>query len=134
VRAAREIFLNGFEARLPDGLFYKDPDGHERADIRLAWWRPYEEELDYRSAAFVADQLRERIPQLPLPPDVVRSIRDQPPGLFAFGHYWLDSPLQPLSPRHVCVDASIAKKGGRLAAYRYSGEQAASADHFVYVG
>jgi hypothetical protein len=36
------------------------------------------------------------------------------------------------TPLLACVDASIAKKGGRLAAYRYSGEATLDMGRFVY--
>ena len=131
VRRAREVVLNGFETRLPRGLSYVDPDGNERQEVRLRWWRAGEPGLTWRDAALVPNALRERLPDTPLPPGVWETNEDDR-HLMIFGHYWTDLPLTPLSPRHVCVDASIAK-GGRLACYRFSGEQTIDPAHLVAV-
>jgi hypothetical protein len=50
------------------------------------------------------------------------------------GHYWIpatDEP-KPLAPNVACVDYSVAR-GGRLMAYRWSGEKVLTKEHFVSV-
>lgn len=132
VRRAREIVLNGFETQLPDGLNYVDEDGHERQGVRLSWWRANRSsDLTWREAALVPDSIRDRLPELPLPGGIwAHDESDE--KITVFGHYWMASPLAPLSAKHVCVDASIAK-GGHLAAYRFSGEQTTNSTHLMEI-
>ena len=49
-----------------------------------------------------------------------------------FGHYCLSTRPQPLAPNLACVDYSVAE-GGELVAYRWEGEPALRATHFVWV-
>jgi hypothetical protein len=50
------------------------------------------------------------------------------------GHYWLDTEPQVLAPNVACLDYSVAaKSGGKLVAYRWSGEQRLDNDNFVFV-
>ena len=46
---------------------------------------------------------------------------DEPPVFL--GHYWLEGDLGPLAPNVSCLDFSVAKSGGKLVAYRWSGER-----------
>jgi hypothetical protein len=38
------------------------------------------------------------------------------------GHYWMEGEPTPLASNTACLDYSIAKPGGKLVAYRWSGE------------
>jgi hypothetical protein len=69
------------------------------------------------------------MPSTALPPGLLDLAETDRP--IFFGHYWMQAPLVVQSPRLACVDASVAK-GGRLAAYRSSGEATLNADWFVY--
>jgi calcineurin-like phosphoesterase family protein len=128
VRTAREAIINGPETYLPSGLSYVDADGHVRTDARLAWWK--HDAQSWREVILVDEEVRARIPAQPLPRGLLPEVPSDKP--IFFGHYWMRPPLAPLSPRLACVDASVAK-GGRLAAYRYSGEYMLAAERFVYV-
>lgn len=130
VRDAREGVINGPEADLPTGISYRDPDGHLRTSVRLAWWKADQEHLTWRNAVIAEDSVRAQFPTTLLP----RGLLDPPAGdkpIF-FGHYWMHAPLAVQSPLLACVDASVAK-GGSLAAYRYSSEATLDAKRFVYV-
>jgi hypothetical protein len=49
------------------------------------------------------------------------------------GHYWMEGEIKPLAPNIACIDYSVAKKGGRLVAYRWDGEKELSESKFVKV-
>ena len=48
------------------------------------------------------------------------------------GHYWFKGDPERISPNVACLDYYVAK-GGKLVAYRWSGESQISNDNFVYV-
>jgi hypothetical protein len=131
VRSAREILLNGIEATPPGGRSIADADGHMRSEVRLKWWRAGEPSLTWRDAALVPDSVLEAVPDTPLPTTILEWFDTGYEAPVIFGHYWLRPPLSPLSSKHACVDASVAKQG-RLAAYRFSGEKTIDAERFVY--
>ncbi len=59
------------------------------------------------------------------------------------GMYWNDdetliaglikAAIEPLSTNTTCIDYSVARKKGRLVAYRWNGEQTLSKDNFIFV-
>lgn len=113
---AVEAILKGVEAPLPDGLTFRDKDGHVRDAVRLRWWD--QTARTYRKAS-VADGKEDRIPDHPISPDLLVVYKPDKPVLF--GHYWKKGPLEVESPYAACVDYSVAK-GGPLVAYRWDGE------------
>lgn len=50
-----------------------------------------------------------------------------------FGHYWMKDEIKLLSSNIACVDYSVARPGGSLAAYRWDGEQILDNDKFTFV-
>ena len=114
---------------MPFEISYQDADDHVRAEGRLAWWKAGKDDLTWREAFVGDDVARAQIPETPLPPDLIERTDLTKPVLF--GHYWMQPPLALLSPFHICVDASVAK-GGRLAAYRFSGAVPLDPKRFVY--
>jgi Calcineurin-like phosphoesterase len=132
VQQAREILLNGLETRLPSDQHFRDKDGDERSEVRLAWWRAGDPALTWRDGAYVEDHVRAKLPEALLPAGLLDEFDDDPRPI-VFGHYWMKWPLELLTPRHACVDASVAD-GGRLAAYRFNGEYELVPDRFVSVG
>jgi len=133
---AVEVLLKGKELALPPGLSFRDKDGNERRHLRTRWylapagrtWRDYAFASSYDA--------RERIPAEPLPPSIAAREssypEDAPPVLF--GHYWLPPTSSPgrLAPNVACLDYSVAR-GGRLCAYRWSGERELEDGAFVSV-
>jgi hypothetical protein len=130
VRAAREVFLNGLEVKLPPGISYFDQDGHEHSDARLAWWKFRDTKLRLRDVVYASAEILAQLPDTNLSPQQFLEVDDDPRPII-FGHYWMTTPLDVLSTRHACVDASVAR-GGMLAAYRFSGESTLVRENFVY--
>jgi Calcineurin-like phosphoesterase len=129
IRRAREYLLNGPEAALPAGISYRDPDGHERTDVRMAWWKASNQGLTWYDAVIADEAVRAQMPAVPIPSGLLDPL-DLGKPIF-FGHYWMQAPLTLQMPLAACVDASIAKNG-LLAAYRYSGEAKLDPTRFVY--
>jgi hypothetical protein len=130
---AVEVLLKGKEVRLPAGATFTDKSGHERDEIRVKWWLPAAGATFYDMCFPTA----ENIPELPIPADVYAELGDgygpkHPPAFV--GHYWLnDATPTILAQNLACVDYSVAKEGGQLAAYRWDGERILSNEKFVCV-
>lgn len=114
---AVEIVLKGLETPLPAEYSFLDKDGHERDRVRVRWWDS--DATDYRRAAMLSAQEQEKLPEGPVPPNVLVGHDGGKPVFF--GHYWLSGVPELLSDKVTCVDFSVAK-GGRLVAYRWDGE------------
>jgi hypothetical protein len=123
---AVEALCKGLEAKLPDGMTFKDKYGKERDATRVRWWekRP----ITYKRAALAPAEVVEQLPDKPVPEDYPLSAYSGPPVFL--GHYWLTSRPAPMSPNVACVDYS-AGDGGNLVAYRWEGEAELQAAHFV---
>jgi hypothetical protein len=67
------------------------------------------------------------LPDAPVPTDFL--YRDETPVLF--GHYWMGGHPRIESPRAACLDFSVARKGGYLTAYRWSGEPELRVENLV---
>ncbi len=99
--------------------------------MRLKWWRVGEPGSRWRDVAWAPNDVVAQLPDAPLPTDGLPAQLDIDPRPILFGHYWERRPLPVFTPRHACVDASVAK-GGCLAAYRFNGERELKAEGFVY--
>ena len=129
---ARSHLLSGPEFSLPDGISFDDSDGHPRTEVRLKWWIFDQLPLNLRDLALVSSEKLKKIPKKVLSKSdlpVAQPDTDARPVIF--GHYCMTPDGLFLGPRHVCVDASIAKDG-KLAAYRFSGESELSPDNLVF--
>ncbi len=126
-----ETLLKGLEAPLPEGHSYLDKERTERREVRIQWWRTD----GARNARDIA--VAPRRAQLP---DTEIDVPDMPshddPRPCVVGHYWLDGTPMRRSSRVACVDYSVAADGagGRLCAYRFSGEPEIDDANFVSVG
>ncbi|MFK0570398.1 metallophosphoesterase, partial [Endozoicomonas sp.] len=112
---AIEYLIKGIEIELPAGYSFKDKKGNRRTAARIRWWD--ENATSWQQA--VAGTGNAKLPETPLPENTYR-YRDGIP-LFV-GHYWLDGTPETLSNNVACVDFSVARAGGKLAAYRWSGD------------
>ena len=126
-----EILLKGKEILLPDGLSFRDKEGHQRHNTRVRWYVSPENQT-YRTYAMAT----EPIPcDLPLEHQIVQAAAPYPAAarpVFT-GHYWLTGERPELLAKNVaCVDWSVAK-GGFLCAYRWSGERELHEKNFVWV-
>jgi hypothetical protein len=124
-----EVLLKGKELRLPDGLVFRDSDGHDRNEIRIKWWTDANAQT-YRDLIFPESA---NAPQISIPNEQLTGLESYPddaPPVF-FGHYWLRSQSPaPLASNVACLDYSVAN-GGFLAAYRWNGESILDAKKFV---
>jgi len=135
---AAEVVLKGKEVILPEGIAFKDKDGHERHHVRTRWYAdPRQSAATYRDYAFsFRESERMLIPPTSLTKETVAAAvpygADEPPVLF--GHYWMPGDLQPapLARNVACLDYSVARNG-RLCAYRWNGESELRAEGFVSV-
>lgn len=133
--AAVDILLKGPEIELPEGELVPDKEGNQRRDMRVAWWQP----ANRKGAASYLDVSvpgAVGIPTSPLPGAIAvrlpRYAEKEPPAIF--GHYWFpaDAP-RPLSRNAGCIDFSVARPGGFLTAYSWSGEKRLKSDRFTLV-
>ena len=116
---AIDAVLKGKELPLPDGVEFRDKDGHPRTHVRVRWFDSPAGKT-FRDYALASG---EEFPDVAVPAAAVESAvpytASEPPVFF--GHYWLraETPTK-LSPNVACVDYSVAK-GGCLCAYRWDG-------------
>jgi hypothetical protein len=126
-----EVLLKGKEMPLPDGMTYRDKEGHVRTEARTRWYlSPAGHTVNsytWKNDGFETDaELNESIHKsaMPYPADAK--------PVFV-GHYWLTGDVpELLAPNVACLDYSVAKQG-MLVAYRWDGEQTLSNEKFVWV-
>ena len=124
-----ETLLKGKEIDLPHGHRFHDKDGVERRAIRVRWWQAAS---TYRDAYIGPPLAESHIPDDPIEGDhLIEYAPDEKPVFI--GHYWLTGTPSPLAKNIACVDYSVAKPGGVLAAYRFDGEFELSEQKFVTV-
>ncbi len=127
---AIETLLKGKEIPLKDGFSFKDKDGNTRHHIRVRWWDRTAN--SYQKIFFGPESARTAIPDDDIEGDhLVEYGHDLPPCFL--GHYWLEEEPEPLARNIACVDFSVAKRGGKLVAYRWDGERELSKDKFMHV-
>ena len=126
-----ENLLKGLELPLPEGAIIQDKEGKHRSSIRIKWWITPEEGITYND---IAMKYRNKLDAMEVPRKelaLVESYSARQKPVFT-GHYWLSGEPQILRENISCTDYSVAK-GGKLVAYRWSGEQKLSNAHFVSV-
>ena len=129
---AVERVLKGLEVDLPGGLTYEDKEGNVRSEIRVTWWDAARKST-WRELALGPRSLSERLPAGAGPEPRLSAEYPLDAAPVFVGHYWLTGAPAPLAPNVACVDYSVAKQGGALAAYRWSGERVLHAENFVSV-
>lgn len=127
---ALETLLKGKEVPLPPGYTFFDKEGTRRHNIRVRWWDG--EATTYRTAFLGHEESQTQIPDDEIEGDHLIEYSHEAPPVF-MGHYWLSGEPAPLAANIACLDYSVARPGGRLAAYRWDGEQRLSAAKFVSV-
>ncbi len=124
---AVETLLKGVEFELPNGISFKDNNGHSRTAVRIKWWDNQSDRLgdvalpDGVDIGEAADQ--------PIPSEMPIYGTENPPCFI--GHYWLSGRPEPLTDNVACLDYSIAKNG-KLVAYRWGGEKTLKAENFTH--
>ena len=124
---AVEALCKGLEIDLPDGLSFRDKDGHVRRAARIKWWAP--DFTSLRNSTLAPASVLAGIPDIRLPDDS-RLVAYEGPPVF-FGHYWRTGLPEIISSKFACVDYS-AGKDGPLVAYRWDGDSELRNDHFVF--
>jgi hypothetical protein len=127
---AVKALLTGKELKLPEGASFHDKEGTRRHRMRIRWWESGEQ--TYRSLFMGPESAETHIPDDPVDTDHLLEYGHNEPPVF-LGHYWLEGEPAPLADNVACLDYSVAKPGGALAAYRWDGEQTLSADKYVTV-
>lgn len=139
---AVEVLLKGPEISLTarDLPPFKDKDNHLRDSARIRWWD--DNATTVRQLAEIADTFTAEdgtpyptLPDIEVSPDERCYTYTQTVPVF-YGHYWRNG-----SPQHArdwtahcaCVDFSVAK-GGKLTAYRWSGETTIQAENYWQCG
>jgi len=126
------IFLKGPEMDLTDGITFRDGEGVLRKRTRLCWW------IDPKNANLreLSFQPGVELPPVDVPAEVhERDFYGQNERPVFFGHYWLTGLPELIRDNVCCLDYSVAgyRGDGRLAAYRYDGEQKLDNQKFVWV-
>jgi len=127
---AIETLLKGKEISLPDGHSFLDKDKNERHEIRIQWWK--QNASSYNDIFLGPESARTHIPNDPVKGDHLISYSHNQKPLF-LGHYWMEGEIKPLADNIACLDFSVAKKGGRLVAYRWDGENKINTSKFTFV-
>lgn len=135
---AVETLIKGPDMSLTDHgqLPYLDKDGHERERARLRWWSTGTTlrelaEISSRFTTSGGDPYPE-LPAIPLDHDDHVYRGDVP---VFYGHYWrsgIPEHGSDWTDRTACVDFS-AVKGGRLTAYRWSGEATVRPENYLQI-
>ena len=124
---AVETLLKGKEIRLPEGAYFHDKDGTRRHEIRVRWWGNGK---TYKEAYMGPESALTHIPDDPIQGDhMVEYGHDEKPVFL--GHYWMEGEPLPLADNIACIDYSVAKRGGKLVAYRWNGERTIRPENFV---
>ena len=126
---AIERTLKGKEFKLPDGLFFRDKDGHKRTETRTRWWMDAEQ-MEYNQYFMqeVPELAGKKISQGEIADNNPYSENDIPVFI---GHYWLEGTPELQRANVACLDYSVAN-GGKLVAYRFNGEKELKGDLLIY--
>lgn len=125
---AVETLLKGKELALPSNHpGYLDKDGNRRTHMRVAWWD--KKATTYREAFVGPESARAAVPDTPTNGRHLVPYLGGSKPLFV-GHYWLTGEPSSLTNNIACLDYSVARKGGKLVAYRWSGERDISSGNF----
>ena len=128
---ALEVLLKGKEVKLPKGKFFHDKEGIRRENIRVKWWDA--NATTYKSGYLGPDNALDQIPDTPIENEGawVSYSEDEKPVFI--GHYWMNGTPDRLAKNIACTDYSVARPGGKLVAYRWSGESVLTAENFESV-
>lgn len=129
-----DMLLKGPEMELPNHQFFFDGENVKRFRTRLRWW------VNPAAASLQELSLQPGV-TMPEGCDVDPEIRkrsyygENERPVF-FGHYWLTGVPQLIRSNVCCLDFSVAGHlgNGRLAAYRFDGEQQLDEKKFEWIG
>jgi hypothetical protein len=108
-----EAVAKGPEARLPDPHSFADQGKKVRRHVRVKWWNG--DAQNWRQVAMSVPD-NSRLPDSPLPDDLLTGIYPADAKPVFFGHYWMLGEPELQSPNALCLDYS-AGADGPLASY-----------------
>lgn len=114
-----ETLLKGREVALPEGLSFRDKDGHKREEVRIKWWMD-PQQVSLRDWSF-AEEIEGSASRKFDPSRHQQGYYGEDEKPVFFGHYWLSGQPEPERSNICCLDYSIGNEE-KLAAYRYDGE------------
>ncbi|PWQ96257.1 metallophosphoesterase [Leucothrix arctica] len=125
-----ENLLKGKTIKLLNNHTFTDPNGITRDNMRIRWWD--NKATTYKSAFMGAARDIEHINDTAIDTEhLIIYEEDEVPLLI--GHYWMQDEPALLAPNIACVDYSIAKRNGKLCAYRWDGESKLDSAKFICV-
>ncbi|MDG1370666.1 MAG: metallophosphoesterase [Paracoccaceae bacterium] len=103
-----ETVAKGPEACLPHPHFFEDKGGKVRRHVRVKWWNG-----DARTWHHVAMSVPDinRLPDAPLPDDLLTTIYPDGDKPVFFGHYWMSGEPELQSSNALCLDYSAGTDG-----------------------
>lgn len=119
----------GIEFSFPSEMVVRDNNQYRRINFRVKWWQSSQG----KTFEQVSLETKYHLPNQSIPPAAIVHYdvyqMDAPPVFV--GHYCMNG-FHPIPvPNVCCVDACVAA-GGRLAAYRWEGEQHLDVKNMVY--
>jgi hypothetical protein len=127
---AIEILIKGKKVLMPNECAFDDADNNIRKKMRVKWWKG--SNSNYQDCFIGPDKVKALLPLTAIGSHNLTDYRSSEKLLF-IGHYWLNNEITPLTDNIVCLDYSVAKKGGELVAYRWNGESVIDINKFVSV-
>lgn len=106
--AAVEAVAKGPEARLPSPHSFEDKGGKIRHDVRVKWWNT--DARDWRQIAMSVPDI-DRLPDAPLPDDLLKTTYPADEKPVFFGHYWMSGEPELQSSNALCLDYSAGTDG-----------------------
>jgi hypothetical protein len=125
-----ENLLKGKTIKLIDDHTFTDPNGVTRNNMRIRWWD--NKATTYKTAFMGAACDIEHINDTDIDTEHL-IIYDESEVPLLIGHYWMQGEPALLAPNIACVDYSIAKRNGKLCAYRWDGEQVLDKAKFICI-
>ncbi|WP_317196622.1 metallophosphoesterase [Carboxylicivirga linearis] len=122
--------IKGVEINLPKDLVIKDSNNIARTNFRVKWWvEPHGHTFDSLSYGN-----KFSLPKYTIPNELITQydIYPEEDPLVFIGHYCAGNGGMIPQKNICCVDACVAN-GGKLAAYRYSGEKSMDPNRLVFV-
>ena len=111
-----DVLTKGPEIPLPRGHVFRDIDGHERSQARLAWWRTNAKTWQ-KATISVPDP--QELPDEYFTADVGSMLYPEDAKPVFFGHYWMFGRVKLEAQNALCLDYS-AGSDGPLISYRFS--------------
>lgn len=115
-----EAIAKGPEARLPQAHSFEDKGKKVRHHVRLKWWNG--DAKNWRQIAMSVPDIS-KIPDAPLPENLVTSTYPVAEKPVFFGHYWMSGEPALQSRNAVCLDYSAGTDGPLVTYTHFAGSR-----------